>query len=80
MAHDDNDSDFEVYSVYICYASVCTRLSVEEATAKLNGLHPTGISSEWRFADDETEFADGTPNPHPCKHRPDTHMHYLFVC
>ena len=67
---------FMAYSVGLCYASVCTRLSDDEATARLNALRPTGVGP-WRIADEA--FADGSPNPSPCHDTPD-HRHVLFTC
>ena len=70
--------DFTVYSDGIVHCSVCSALSPEETTAKLNAEHPTGITSRWEIADEP--FATGEPNPCPCKENPETHKHYLFVC
>jgi len=58
--------------------SVCTSLSVKEATARLNMEVPTGISSRWAKSKDKT-FATGEPNPHRCETYSD-HKHYLFNC
>ncbi len=74
-----NNNNFEAYSVGICSASVCTSLSVKEATEKLNLEHPTGIVSDWHLSEDEN-FASGDTNPFPCKDDPETHKHYLFNC
>lgn len=70
--------DFNAYAVGICCASVCTSLSVEEATEKLNSEYPTGIQSKWQFANEP--FSTGAPNPSPCHDYPETHKHYLFMC
>ena len=71
-------ADFEVYSVGPCYASVCTNLSDEVATLRLNLNHPTGISSQWRMSK-EKSFQGGLTNPSPC---PDHagNRHILFSC
>ena len=71
--------DFHAYSVGICYASACTSLPIEEATARLNDEHPTGISSQWAPSTAPT-FRQGSPNPCPCPDHPETHKHYLFNC
>ena len=70
--------EFDVYCVGVVYTSVCTSLSVEAATARLNADHPTGIESAWKLADEP--FNDGTANPHVCEDAPETHKHMLFVC
>ncbi|MGW5259626.1 hypothetical protein ACWEQG_01545 [Microbispora sp. NPDC004025] len=61
----------------LCTAIVCTALSTEEMTARLNTDHPTGISSRWEIAD---HFPDGTPNGKPCDEQPGTRRHLLFEC
>lgn len=67
---------FDVYSVGLVAASVCTDLDDDTATQRLNETHPTGIASRWTVAD--ASFADGTPNPGPCA-RPGC-RHVLFAC
>lgn len=71
-------ADFRAYSVGFCCASVCTSLSDEQATVRLNQEHPTGLASGWAVSTDE-KFAGGQPNPCPC---PDVagHRHVLFNC
>lgn len=71
--------DFRAYAVGFVSASVCTSLTDEQATARLNAEQPTGIESPWQVADDVT-FASGDPNPRPCHDWPDTHRHILFHC
>lgn len=71
--------NFTAYSVGLMSASVCTSLPLEQATELLNLEHPTGIGSQWTFAEDEP-FADGSANPHECEQQPATHKHYLFHC
>ena len=71
--------DFEVYSIGIVHASVCTSLSDEEATKRINAEHPTGTSSMWAVSKSAT-FRDGNPNPCPCERNPKTHRHILFEC
>lgn len=71
--------EFTVYSVGLCFASVCTSLPLKEATRRLNVEHPTGTRNEWKPSEDAT-FHSGEPNPCPCNTNPGTHKHYLFVC
>ncbi len=71
--------DFELYAHGVCCASVCTCLSDEETTRRLNLEHPTGISSLWHISSDSS-FHSGHPNPTPCEQSPDTHRHILFNC
>ncbi|MCU1492208.1 MAG: hypothetical protein JWM85_3613 [Acidimicrobiaceae bacterium] len=70
--------EFEAYSVGLVCASVCTSLSLEEATERLNKECPTGIRSQWQPAEDKT-FSGGQPNPCDCKDHPGN-KHYLFNC
>jgi len=70
--------EFDVYSIGVCYASVCTTLSDDVATERLNAEYPTGIRTDWRISPDA--FADGSANPHPCEKWPTTHRHILFQC
>lgn len=73
-------AEFMPYSVGLVAASVCTSLSLKEATRRLNMLHPTGIDSQWRKSKDKT-FKDGiTANGASCPDYPKTHKHYLFNC
>lgn len=67
----------QIYSVGLCFASVCTSASDDDATVLLNKEFPTGISNGWSVSSEN--FADGSPNPSPC---PDTtgHRHVLFDC
>ncbi|MGR6922602.1 hypothetical protein ACU635_50825 [[Actinomadura] parvosata] len=69
---------FDAYSVGLVCASVCTSLTDDQAAARLNEAHPTGITSRWEVADEP--FANGDPNGRPCPDRPDTHRHLLFHC
>ena len=68
---------FEVYSVGFVCASVCTTLSIEEATRRLNIEHSTGVGP-WHLSADPT-FASGSPNPSPCD-RGGESKHFLFNC
>lgn len=69
--------DYVAYGVGLCYASVCTSLTDEEAAARLNLDQPTGVGRPWEISKDET-FANGQPQPRPCDQFPDTHRHILF--
>lgn len=71
--------DFTIYSEGVVCTSVCTSLSIEVATERLNVECPTGISSRWKLSSDTT-FAGGTPMPCVCPDYPETHKHYLFNC
>jgi hypothetical protein len=71
--------DFEAYSIGICNASVCSSLTLEEITKRLNERYPTGIASQWTLSEDK-QFHSGQPHPCPCEENPETHMHYLFHC
>jgi hypothetical protein len=70
----------DVYSLGFCTLSVCVPegMTVEEITADVNKLHPTGISSEWSIAADPT-FHTGEPNPCVCENDP-RRRHYLMHC
>jgi len=64
--------DFEILHVGLCDAVICSRLPIEEATAKLNRESPSGVSHRWEF--------DGEPlNQSPC---PDGQgkTHYRLFC
>lgn len=69
--------DFTIYANGICHCSVCTVLTAEEATRRVNLENPTGVGS-WQIA--EKGFSTGEPNPCPCDTHPKTHTHYLFTC
>ena len=70
--------DFEIYSTGLAFCSVCSSLTPEKTTDRLNLEMPTGISSEWKISD--SAFSSGESNPCPCNLYPDTHKHYLFSC
>lgn len=72
------DYDFLVYAEGPVMSSACTSLNDEDAVERMNARHPTGISSQWRIADEP--FKDGTPNGCKCHDYPDTHRHLLFNC
>jgi len=69
--------DFHIYSHGLLYASVCTSLSDEEATERLNCEHPTGIASRWTLANEP--FSGGESNPTRCFERKGN-RHILFSC
>lgn len=71
--------EFTAYGMGLCYASVCTALTDEQATERLNAEQPTGIESRWRVSPAST-FRRGGPNPGPCEESPGTHRHILFEC
>lgn len=70
--HGDNAGRLTIYAEGVCYASVCTDLSDEEADARM-AAHP----SRWARAADPF-FADRTPSPSPCGQNPTTHRHILY--
>lgn len=72
-------SEFEVYCIGPCGASICTSMTVIEAQWRLNMDYPTGIQSKWKFAKRE-DFYDGQSNPCSCEQKPKTHKHMLFHC
>lgn len=72
-------TDFRVMAVGLVYASVCTSLEERECTARLNLVHPTGLSWGWQPSTDE-RFATGQPNPCKCEIQPSTHEHRLYTC
>lgn len=73
-----SDRDFVVIGWGLVAATVCTTLPIEEATRLLNVEVPTGISSPWSPATEDT-FANGMPQPGKCE-QDAARMHYLFHC
>ena len=70
---------FEVYSLGIVCASVCTSIRDPEAVAETMNLnHPTGIESDWAVSEDPT-FKGGAPNPCQCEDHPGR-LHWLLNC
>jgi len=64
--------DFEILHIGLCDTVICTRLPIEEASARLNRESPSGASHPWAF--------DGkAPNQNPC---PDGQgkTHYRLFC
>ena len=70
--------DFKVIKVDLLYAIVCSSLTPEETTVRLNNVEPTGISSRWGIG--SPVLPDEGSNPRPCDKYPETHKHYLFNC
>lgn len=69
---------FDVYSVGLCYLSVCTTLTDRGAIeARANSEQPTGTRGRWVIAKDP--FRTGEPNPHRCERNPRA-KHWLLVC
>lgn len=68
---------FTAYGVGLCYASVCTRLTDEQAAERLNEEHPTGVTP-WKVSSDE-KFSGGESNPCRCPDD-DRNRHILFDC
>lgn len=71
-------SDFTVYVLGLCTASACTSLTDEEASARINLEHPTGIDSSWEVS--KEAFSTGEANGMTCRDNPATHRHLLFEC
>ena len=68
-------ADFAIYAEGLCFASVCTSLTNDEATARMGA---SGTSHGWQVADQP--FASGEANGSPCHDNPTTHRHLLFEC
>ena len=70
--------EFAIYTEGLCFASVCTSLSDDEATAR---MPLSGTSMGWQIADQP--FNAGTPretpNGSPCPDYPGN-RHLLFEC
>ncbi len=59
--------DFEILSIGICDAVICTRLPIEEASARLNRESPSGVSHPWEFNGDaayQSPCPDGQGKTH----------------
>jgi hypothetical protein len=70
--------DFTVLKWGLLYAAVCSSLTPEETTRRLNREMPSGTRNGWTLS--EQSFADGLPNPCPCPECKKTHKHYLYEC
>ena len=71
----DGDTDFRVYAMGFCYASVCSSLDPEMTRRRLEENYPTH-GETWRIA--EEQFRADHDHAHPCDQAPATHKHYLF--
>jgi len=75
--------DFEIMGSGMVYVSVCTRLSDEDTTKRVNEEMnidvPDRAKMEWKISSDKT-FASGEPNPCKCQKWPETHRHILYTC
>lgn len=71
--------EFCIYADGLVHSSVCTSLTDEQATSRINEQLPTGIASQWEISPDE-KFSTGEWNGCPCETFPDTHRHILFNC
>ena len=69
-------TNFTVYAVGPCFASVCTSLDPDEAAQRLNVEYPTGVGP-WSLHDGS--FKTGEPNEVSCSDH-DGHRHLLFSC
>lgn len=76
MAVQADQYEFKIYAMGIVKASVCSSLPPEEVAARM-AREITGVGP-WVFS--REPFLTGESNPTPCNDKPDTHMHYLFVC
>lgn len=67
------------YAIGFVSASVCAAgdATVEEVSARLGALHPTGLSWGWQLASEA--FRTGESNPCPCNTDP-TRRHWLLTC
>lgn len=51
-------------------ATLCTTLSLSQATWRLNCEYGTGTPGDWVSSEE----------PQPCDTNPETHMHFTFEC
>lgn len=67
------------YIVGPCFMSVCAAGDApkHEVEKVANDHAPTGLEHGWEIHTDR--FADGTPNPCPCKYHPER-KHWLLSC
>jgi hypothetical protein len=70
--------DFRILKKTVLAVQVCSSLSLEETTKRLNAELPTGIDSQWAIGDGDS--CKGADNPVACAECPTTHKHYVFVC
>jgi len=71
--------NFQVYSLGLVHASVCTNLPKAEIAKHMGEHEPTGIDSAWEISKDEY-FADGVnKNGCPCPYKKGN-RHWLMAC
>lgn len=63
----------------LLFATCCTNLSVEEATQRMNEVHPAGTKRGWKLADEEDWPECLTENPWACPDNQE-HKHMYFTC
>ena len=68
-----DETTFDIYAIGMYYASVCTNLPPEQATARLSDGPCDG---GWRLS--EEAFRTGEPNGSPCNMGRTDCRHYLF--
>jgi hypothetical protein len=75
-----DEKKVDVYSVGICYMSICAEKSVSQRQIEIvaNKEHPTGIKSRWSISK-KGKFGDGSPMPKECEQWPNR-LHYLLNC
>ncbi len=79
MKDKSKPDDFTLLREGILFSLICTSLPIEEATDRMNRLHPAGTEHGWMLSE-RTEFRHGEPHPCACQEHPETHKHYLMVC
>lgn len=73
-----SEAVFEVYREGLCFMSVCTDMTPEEAETFAQTVRPSGTKRGWKLSEDKT-FRTGEPNPCPCeKHT--GRIHILLDC
>jgi hypothetical protein len=78
QAKDNKKADeFVIYNSGLCFCSVCTSLSPEEAEDRVNS-EILSVPTRWTLHDGT--FKNGEANPCPCDDKPETHKHMLFSC
>ena len=59
--------DFQILHIGLCDTVICTRLLIEEASARLNRESPSGVSHPWEFdgeATSQSPCPDGQGKTH----------------
>ncbi|MES2409674.1 MAG: hypothetical protein V4509_05250 [Patescibacteria group bacterium] len=69
----------DIYAKGIVACSICSpkEKSIEDIEVEVNAELPTGISSQWKIANEN--FMTGEKNPHECENDKDR-LHYLLKC